>query len=102
LNFENQQNYNCEITTDQGNTYKVFGNWLHNQKLDHWTDWHCKTGVTRLYIDKNLQVFNGECSTQLLGHALSDFEQNEFTVCSRPTCTGCTDDLITEKYYANR
>jgi hypothetical protein len=98
LKFENHQNYNCEIKTSSGKTYKIYANWLHNEQLDYWKDWNCDTGSTRLYIDKDLKVFNGECSALVLGHALDGFELVDTTVCPRLHCTGCTDDLITKKY----
>jgi hypothetical protein len=98
LQFENQSNYNCEIQLESGETYRVFANWLHNNELDHWQGWNCNTGVTRLHIDKNFKVFNGECGVQELGHALDGFELVETTVCTRTRCIGCTDDLVTKKH----
>jgi len=98
LQFENHANYNCEITTDAGNTFRIYANWMHNHALDSWSGWHCHTGSTRLYVDKNLNVYNGECQVQHLGHALQGFDMVAHTVCTRSTCTGCTDDLITKKY----
>jgi hypothetical protein len=98
LQFENHPNYNCEIHTQSGETYRVYANWIHNNNLDYWQGWHCDTGATRLYIDKNLQVFNGECSVLELGHALDGFDLVKTTVCTQTRCTGCTDDLITKKH----
>ena len=98
MQFENHPNYNCEIKTDTGKTYKVFANWMHNHDLDHWQGWHCDSGSTRLYVDKDLNVFNAECSVLHLGHALDGFEPVEKTICTRSQCTGCTDDLATKKY----
>ena len=98
MQFENHPNYNCEITTQSGQVYRVFANWIHNNNLDLWQGWHCDTGSTRLYIDKNLTVFNGECSVLELGHALDGFDLVETTVCNRARCYGCTDDLITKKH----
>lgn len=98
MQFENHPNYNCEITTQSGQTYRVYANWIHNNNLDLWQGWHCDTGSTRLYIDKNLTVFNGECRVLVLGHALDGFDLVDTTVCTRTSCIGCTDDLITKKY----
>lgn len=98
LQFENQINYNCEITTQDGHTYKVFANWLHNNGLDRWQGWHCQAGSTRLYIDKNLDVHGGMCCNDQLGHAVTGFELLDHAVCTQPTCTGCTDDLQVEKH----
>lgn len=95
--FENHQNYNCRITTDDGQEFYVFANWLHNEHLDHWQGWHCEAGQTRLLIDKNLQVWSGECKNDYLGSALEEFYTDLPTVCKRITCTPCTDDLLTKK-----
>jgi hypothetical protein len=98
LQFKNHSNYNCEIKTQFGNTYQVYANWIHNTDQDHWQGWHCNTGSTRLYIDKDLKVFNGECSVLNLGHALDGFDLVDTTVCTKQRCSGCTDDLMTKKY----
>ena len=98
MKFKNHENYNCEIQTNLGHTYQVYANWMHNENLDLWKDWQCGTGSTRIYIDKNLNVFNGECSVQMLGHALHGFELVEHTTCTKDRCTGCTDDLVTQKH----
>lgn len=96
--FENHVNYNCEIETDTGETYRVYANWLHNQQLDRWQGWRCDAGHTRFYIDKNFDVWSGECQNNYLGNALTQWEPISDTVCGRETCTGCTDDLMTKKH----
>jgi hypothetical protein len=95
--FENHVNYNCEIATDTGETYRVYANWLHNQQLDRWQGWQCDAGKTRFYIDKNFDVWSGECQNDYLGNVLTEWEPLQGTKCRRKTCTGCTDDLMTEK-----
>ena len=97
MNFSNQENYNCTVTTDQGNSYKVYANWIHNNQLDHWQGWECHAGATRLYMDKTFNVWSGECKNDHLGNALTDFDLLDHTVCKQPTCTGCTDDLVVTK-----
>ena len=97
--FENQENYNCRITTDTGEEYLVYANWLHNERLDNWQGWHCEAGATRIAIDKNLEVWSGECHNDYLGSVLEDFvifKHN--SICKRDRCTGCTDDLILAKH----
>jgi hypothetical protein len=101
LQFENHSNYNCVVTTESGHTYHVYANWIHNNGLDHWQGWQCHAGSTRLYIDKNLQVFGGECCNDHLGSALGDFELLPYTICKQSTCTGCTDDLMVAKQDTN-
>ena len=78
-------NYNCQVTDDQGQEHLVYANWLHNEHLDNWLGYCCDAGHTRFHIDKNFDVWSGEC-------------KKTDTICKRITCTGCTDDLIVKKY----
>ena len=96
--LENHENYNCRVTTDTGDEYLVYANWLHNEQLDTWQGWICEAGATRIMIDKDLRVYSGECKNDSLGSALDDFIILDHTVCQQPRCTGCTDDLIVTKY----
>ncbi len=98
VDFNDHINYNCEITTDQGQTYRVYANWIHNNDLDHWRDWQCFTGAQRVYIDKDLQVYNGECRNTRIGSALDAIQLPGHVTCNRDTCTGCTDDLMATKH----
>jgi hypothetical protein len=86
------------VTTDTGEEYLVYANWVHNEKLDSWQGWHCDAGNTRFYIDKNFDIWDGECQNQLLGNVLEEWQPVENNICQRASCTGCTDDLITKKY----
>lgn len=95
--FENHSNYNCEITLDNNDTYRVYANWIHNNHLDSWQGWHCQAGHTRFYIDKNFDVWSGECKNNYLGNVLKEWSVKTDTVCAQTTCTGCTDDLLTAK-----
>jgi len=94
----NHANYNCIATDAQGAEHKIYANWLHNENLDNWQGWHCEVGVTRLYLDANGTVYDGECKNSVLGHIDHDWQLATDTVCSRTRCTGCTDDLIARKY----
>ena len=95
--FENHTNYNCRITTDSGEEFLVYANWIHNEKLDYWQGWKCDAGNTRFYIDKNFDIWSGECRNDLLGNVLGDWDVKVNSLCHQPTCTGCTDDLIIKK-----
>lgn len=96
--LSNHTNYNCRVTTDSGEEFLLYANWLHNNDVDHWQGWHCQAGTKRLHIDKNLAVYSGECLNDSLGSALTDFKLlANGTVCNRSRCTGCTDDLLVEK-----
>jgi hypothetical protein len=96
--FENQENYNCRITTDTGEEYLVYSTWLHNEQLDQWQGWHCDAGATRLFIDKNFDVYSGECRNDYLGNAIDGFNLLEHAVCQQERCSGCTDDLVVAKH----
>ena len=48
-------------------------------------------------LDKNFDVWSGECKNDYLGNALKEWRPKNDTVCKQATCTGCTDDLITKK-----
>ena len=97
MEFENHKNYNCQITLDTGEQFKVYANWLHNQNLDHWQGWQCDAGVTRLHIDKSGNVYDGECQNQQIGNLNSGWSLKSESICNRKRCTGCTDDLIIKK-----
>ena len=95
--FENHSDYNCIVTTDTGEQYRMYANWIHNNNLDHWQGWACDAGHTRFAIDKDFNVWSGECQNDYLGNALTEWEPKSNVVCNRATCTGCTDDLLTKK-----
>ena len=95
--FENHENYNCRITTDTGEEYLVYANWLHNEQLDNWKGWSCEAGATRILINKDLKIYSGECKNDYLGSAVERFSILENTICKQDRCTGCTDDLIVTK-----
>ena len=96
--FENHENYNCQITLDNTEKFLISANWMHNEQLDNWKGWVCEAGATRLLIDKNFDVYSGECKNDYLGNALSEFQLLPSTTCLRDRCTGCTDDLIVAKH----
>lgn len=98
MKLENHSDYNCLVITDTGEEYYMYSNWLHNNNQDSWLGWTCEAGVTRLYIDKNLNIFSGECKNDFLG-SMENFIPLEKNVCKRSRCTGCTDDLMVAKEY---
>lgn len=85
------------MTTDTGEEYLVYANWLFNNHLNLWKGWSCQSGAKRIYIDKNLNIYGGVCKNDYLGTP-DDFNLLESTVCRRETCVSCTDDLIVEKH----
>jgi len=95
--LENHENYNCKVTTESGEEYLVYANWLHNNNLDNWKGWSCEAGATRISIDQKLNVYSGECKNDYLGSAIGEFTLLEHTICKQERCTGCTDDLMVAK-----
>lgn len=91
-------NYNCQVTLRDGSQRRVYANWLHNQQMDRWQGWTCLSGARRLYIDKDLAVWNGECRNQQLGSIPEGFQLITHTRCEQPSCSGCTDDLMVAKH----
>lgn len=97
--FENHENYNCKIELEDNSEFFIYANWLHNNNLDNWKNWKCEAGATRIYIDKNLNVWSGECKNDFLGNIDSGWNLFEsHSICEQDTCTGCTDDLLIKKW----
>jgi len=94
----NHKNYNCQITTEDGHQHLVYANWLHNEGLNTWQGYRCDAGHTRFSIDKNFDIWSGECRHDRLGNVLDNWDLKTDTVCRRERCTGCTGDLLTKKY----
>lgn len=98
MTFKDHSNYNCTIELTSNETYNVAGNWLHNAELDNWLGWKCRAGSMRISIDED-KVYSGDCKNDYLGTLDTEWNLiSEYTVCKRETCTGCTDDLIVEKW----
>jgi len=98
MTLENHKNYNCIVYTDSNQHYYLSANWIHNNKLDNWEGWQCYAGVNRIYIDDD-NVYGGNCFNDYLGSLSEGWELfYNTTTCKRKTCTGCTDDLMIEKY----
>lgn len=96
--FINHQNYNCEITLNNGETYRVYANWLHNENLDYWEGWDCSVGVSRILVSKDGSVYDGECRNSYLGNLNTEWNLKESNTCTKPRCNGCTDDLMSKKH----
>lgn len=98
MQFENHQYYNCKIELDNGEQYNVDANWLHIMNLDHWQGWQCLAGSKRLSIEHNFNVYSASCGNDFLGNALTGWELlTGATVCKKSRCSGCIDDILTEK-----
>ena len=99
MNFENHKNYNCKILLNNDEEYVIYANWMHNNQLDNWKGWACEAGAARIFIDKNLNVWSGECKNDLLGSIDNGWNlYQSHSLCKRDRCTGCTDDLIVKKW----
>lgn len=91
-------NYNIKVTFDDNSLELVYATKLHNEDLDHWQGWHCMAGVNAIYIYENT-VYGGECKNDLLGNLNSEWNLIEnYAVCQRDRCSGCTIDIMQEKY----
>lgn len=98
MKFEDQQYYNCEITLSTGEKHLVGANWIHNNHLDCWQGWSCSAGSQRLDIDKDLNVWSGQCHNDHLGNLKTGWAPlTNGTICKQICCTGCTDDLLIAK-----
>jgi hypothetical protein len=99
LKFENHQYYNCEVTLSTGEKCLIAANWIHNNHLNHWQGWNCDVGLHRINVDKNFDVWSGECQNDYLGNLKTEWAPlAEPTTCKQQRCTGCTDDLLMSKH----
>lgn len=98
MHFDNHEFYNCEVFLSDGTNYKINANWLHNEKLNYWKNWQCEAGFNRIFIDADSNVYSGQCLNDYLGNLQTHWELlNTPTTCKRERCTGCTDDILSEK-----
>lgn len=96
--IEQHEFYNCQITLDDNTQLNINANYLHNNNLDLFENWKCNAGVERIYIDFEKNVYSGQCMNDKLGNLISGWNLiDNYTICKRKTCTGCTDDLIVSK-----
>lgn len=80
-------------------TYLIDANTMHNESLDSWKGWKCNAGYKRLAITPDGVVLSGECRNDYLGQLDGDWDILPGpTTCKRERCTGCTNDLMAEKY----
>ena len=79
--------------------YRVDANYMHNNQLDLWKDWSCNAGFHRLSIDKDFNVYSGECHNDHLGNIKTGWAPlTAPATCKQQRCTGCTDDLLISKH----
>jgi hypothetical protein len=71
---------------------------MHNEKQDNFQGWSCDAGHTRFYIDKDFNIWDGQCKNSQLGNVLGEWHIKTNNICQQTTCTGCTDDLIVAKH----
>ena len=91
-------NYNIKVTIDDDSSAWIYSTRLHNEDLDHWQGWYCMAGVNSIYIYENT-VYGGECKNDLLGYLDQGWNLiDNYTVCKLDQCSGCTTDLLQEKY----
>jgi hypothetical protein len=96
--LEDHRYYNCKVTLDNGQEFRISANWIHNNNLDHWQGWACAAGSKRISVDKNFNVYSAQCDNDVLGNIFTNWDIfTGPTTCKKSRCTGCTDDLLTEK-----
>ena len=96
--MKNDINHNARIVFEDNTEVLIFVNRLSNQNLTAWKGWHCAAGVKSIEIYKN-EIYSGECRNDFLGYI--DKEWNlikKYTICKLDRCSGCTTDLLQEKY----
>lgn len=96
--FNLDKNYNIKVSTESGNIYYVFANRLDNQKLANFKNWLCESGSSSLFVSFDDSVYSGQCLNDKLGTVDNFKIYDEFTICNRSRCTGCTTDLSMKKY----
>ena len=96
--LKHDDNHNCEVKLTDGSSVRIHANQLHNKKMDRFQGWNCHAGHDRIYIDVDGSVYGGECMNDRLGTVEDWSLLSEPTVCRLETCTGCTDDLMTNKW----
>lgn len=95
MTFQNHTNYNCNIHLDDGETIKIYSQWLSNQELNHWKDWECDAGFKRIYINVNEEVYGSVCENDYLGNLQTGWAiLEEKTRCRQDRCSANTDDLV--------
>ena len=96
--MDDDLNYNARITFEDSTDLLIYINKLSNEGLHKWQGWHCAAGVTAIHIYKN-EVYSGECRNDLLGYLDQDWNLiDNYTVCKLDHCSGCTTDMLQEKY----
>lgn len=96
--MQNDINYNARVVFEDNTDVLIYVNRLNNENLTAWKDWKCAAGATAIYIYKN-QVYGGECRNDLLGYLDQDWNLiDNYTTCKLDRCSGCTTDLLQEKY----
>lgn len=99
MTYPNHKNYNCQVTTESGESFLLSANWLNNNDLNRFQNWRCFTGVNRIVITENLDVYNAACQTKFLGNLNTNWELlNDPITCPNIKCTSNTDDLMTRRY----
>lgn len=93
--MKNDLNYNVKVVFENSEAL-VYATKLHNEKLDYWQGWECAAGVNGIYIYED-KVFGGECCNDQLGTTDCWNLIENYTICKRERCSGCTTDLMQAK-----
>jgi hypothetical protein len=90
---------NATVELKDGSEINIDAYQLSDNNLHHWKDWHCKAGVTSIYIDDDFSVYAGTCKNDKLGNLFDENFSflNDYTICKKEKCTECASDLYAEK-----
>lgn len=98
--LKNDENYNCTVFYDDGETSKIFSTALNTNNLDNFKNWQCEAGFSRIYVHSDGTVWSSECNNDYLG-SLKDgsFELLKgATVCKQTRCVTSADELMLRKF----
>lgn len=98
--MQKDKNYNITLVLENGKEEQIYSQKLHNDDLDYWQGWQCKSGVDSIYIYGNT-IFGGECRNDKLGEFGNWHLLEDWTQCRQKRCSGCTIDLLQEKQSPN-
>ena len=100
IKLKNDENYNCTVFYDDGETSKIFSTALNANNLDNFKNWQCEAGFSRIYIHADGSVWSSECNNDYLGSLVDQ----SFALLTNPTtcqlnnCVTSADELMLKKY----
>jgi MoaA/NifB/PqqE/SkfB family radical SAM enzyme len=98
LTYQNHINYNCEITLEDGETFKVYSQWLNNEELNYWKGWECSAGRLAIVIKPNDDVYGCVKKHDYLGNLNNEWDlMKSPVICRFDRCAVNTLELSLPK-----